>query len=75
MKNHGARPNVKHSNSEAVKGIYHALEGIECEICGDTIGAKAVNLEGATILSITTYCPKCNEIFVLKTEGKSCRSC
>lgn len=73
MKNH-ARPNIKHSNREIIKGIYHSLEGIECEICGDIIGARSATFAGV-ILSITTYCPKCNEEIVLKTEGKACLSC
>ena len=74
MKNH-AKANVKHSNREAITTIYQTLAGIECEICGDTIGAVAVTLEARDFLVVTTYCPKCNEIFVLKTEGKPCRSC
>lgn len=74
MKNH-ARPNIKHSNQHATKLIYHALQGIECEICGDIIGARAVFIEEGQVLRINTYCPKCNEIFVLKTEGKACLSC
>lgn len=74
MKNH-PKANVKPTNREAIKAIHEALGGLECEICGDIIGAVAIGLEARDILRVTIHCPKCHEIFVLGTEGKPCRSC